>query len=628
MPEHRRFYFDDGNSRKRWHIEVRGKSQFVRFGRLGGSLRESKKTYGSPAERARETDKLIAKKRREGYIEIDPARLEFTRPPGRRKATEKQVETLEKRIGQRLPDEYRTFLITTNGGLPNPDFVAVPGFKNIESVGVGTLFHLQPAKPLPNELGYQWTAATSLVPPGHLPIAGSSDLFTLSLVPKTLGCVFWWSHDTDEVDDDGNFLESAGYLFAGSFDEFLTRIAVFHGDDDDSEYQVQSDAPELSARRAGGKATPRSTVKGPTLKGLLRLVSHQWTASKVKEIQRTIDELGDLSGIQDGQWPFINIDNSRVINRLLKAGLNPEITDAEGHSLLWQCARDRECIDLLVGAGAKVDRRSGSNHETGLMRAIYVESLPAVTRFLQLGANPTVRLSWPIDSKLKSNSQLRKTIEKARQNWRKKQKKASSKKSVAKSVKSRRGDAPASGRKPKPTLARLLRLMRHDFITDQCDEVQEIETLIDDLGDLSGIQDGKWPKIDKLQSPRLLAALLTAGLDPEITDRSGISLLCQCVSDPDCIDLLVRHGVDVDRRSGKRQATALMVATWKGDQECVERLLRAGADPTLEFDAFSKVMLGMDEDMTALIESARRRWNRKPGKPKTATTKRARTKKK
>jgi len=30
-------------------------------------------------------------------------------------------------------------------------------------------------------------------------------------------------HKTEELDDDGNFLESAGYLLAGSFDEFLTR---------------------------------------------------------------------------------------------------------------------------------------------------------------------------------------------------------------------------------------------------------------------------------------------------------------------------------------------------------------------------------------------------------------------
>jgi ankyrin repeat protein len=38
----------------------------------------------------------------------------------------------------------------------------------------------------------------------------------------------------------------------------------------------------------------------------------------------------------------------------------------------------------------------------------------------------------------------------------------------------------------------------------------------------------------------------------------------------------------VDRRSGSDNMTALMRATYKGDQECVQRLLDAGADPTFK----------------------------------------------
>ena len=116
--------------------------------------------------------------------------------------------------------------------------------------------------------------------------------------------------------------------------------------------------------------------------------------------------------------------------------------------------------------------------------------------------------------------------------------------------------------KAKPTLRRLLRLMKHDYITDECDEVEQIEQLVTELGDLSGIQDGEWPKIDKFESPRLLSCLLEAGLNPEITDNSGNSLLSQCVMHPESIDLLIEHGVDVDRRSGRDNGTALMRATW------------------------------------------------------------------
>ncbi len=75
MSDYRRFFFDDGSSRKRWHVRLKGKAQVVQYGRLGGSLRESKKSFETPAEAAEKTEKLIASKKRDGYIEINLSRL-------------------------------------------------------------------------------------------------------------------------------------------------------------------------------------------------------------------------------------------------------------------------------------------------------------------------------------------------------------------------------------------------------------------------------------------------------------------------------------------------------------------------------------------------------------------------
>lgn len=50
MAELRRFFFDDGSSRKRWHIQQRGKQQIVHAGRLGRTLKESATAFPSPAE--------------------------------------------------------------------------------------------------------------------------------------------------------------------------------------------------------------------------------------------------------------------------------------------------------------------------------------------------------------------------------------------------------------------------------------------------------------------------------------------------------------------------------------------------------------------------------------------------
>ncbi len=207
------------------------------FGRLTGALRESKKVTKSPAEAQKLFGQLIAEKLREGYVEVAPERLEIIRNKGVRAANEKQVSELEASLRCKLPTEFRDFLLSVNGGRPNPDCVRVPGVPHIENVGVGTLFRLQPA------LSQEWMKSRTKFSertscfPRHLPIAGSSDLFTISLSPKSFGAVYWWNHDTEELDDDGNFLPSAAYLLASSFDEFLTRIACLFDEDEEANEQ-------------------------------------------------------------------------------------------------------------------------------------------------------------------------------------------------------------------------------------------------------------------------------------------------------------------------------------------------------------------------------------------------------
>lgn len=600
MAEQRRFFFDDGSSRKRWHIQQRGKQQIVHVGRLGRTLKESATSFPSPAEARQSVEKLIARKQREGYIEIDPSRLEIS-AKGRKRATEKQIATFEKRLGSPLPGEYRQFLLTTNGGRPNPDCVAVPGVEGIDNVGVGTLFHLQPAKAAAEELGYELENAGKLLPDGHLPIAGSSDLFTLSLKPETHGCVFWWFHETEEVDDEGSYLESAGYLLAGSFDEFLTRIAGLFG----NEEEIAAETPPV-AKPAAGKTGKAS------LKKLIRLVNHTLTEEKVREIQQVIQELGDVSGIQNGEWPFNNLDSPAVVRSLLQAGLNPEILDTAGHSLLWQCAGSPECVDLLLERGGKVNRRNAGDLETPLMRAIYLESLPSVEKLLKAGANPRVSLDWPFQDKLDRSAKLRDVIDKARVAW-KKRKSAPQKSRPAPPAKTA---AAGKTKGPKPTLARLLGLLKHDMIPDEFEERAEIEALVGELGDLSGIADGDWPKIDRFESPDLLRSLLDAGLNPEIVDKGGHTLLYQCATSPDCLDLLLGRGVAVDRRGSATDDTPLIRASLVGDEQCTRTLLEAGADPTAELTPFAKVLLGMNKKKTAFLDQARAEWHQKRSKTK------------
>ena len=86
---------------------------------------------------------------------------------------------------------------------------------------------------------------------------------------------------------------------------------------------------------------------------------------------------------------------------------------------------------------------------------------------------------------------------------------------------------------------------------------------------------------------------------------------------PECIDLLLEQGGEVDLIN-RGDETALMRATYMGEEDCVERLLKAGANPTLEFAPFAKVMLDMDEEMTAFIDDACDVWKRSQRRSKKA----------
>lgn len=230
-----RYYFDDGKSRKFWSYRLRGRTLTLCHGRIGSTGREIAKTFSSASAAKAETAKLVAQKVKKGYIEIKPANLTITRPKGKRKASETQVAKLEKQLNAKLPGEYRNFLLSQNGGVPEPFFVSIPGHPYIDNVGVGYILGLY-AKSKPYEsLLYAIEHTLPRLPKGHLPIAGDGDIFSISLTQKA-GCIYFWDHeapDCDDVDEDGNvnFNMSHGMLLAGCFDEFLTRISVFEGND-------------------------------------------------------------------------------------------------------------------------------------------------------------------------------------------------------------------------------------------------------------------------------------------------------------------------------------------------------------------------------------------------------------
>ena len=225
----RRFFFDDGSSRKQWQITQRGSKQTVAYGRIGGKLRSTEKSFDSPAEARSTTQSLIESKLGSGYTEIETDPLSIKRPARQPLATVADIRGLEKQLGVKLPPDYRSFLRTQNGGIPDPAFVAVPGVPHIDNVHVGSFYGLYPKVRPGQSLSWAIEHQSPMLPPAHLPIAYGGDIFTLSL-SRYAGCVYFWDHETDTLDNDEKFIQSDGHLLAGSFDEFLARIATFSED--------------------------------------------------------------------------------------------------------------------------------------------------------------------------------------------------------------------------------------------------------------------------------------------------------------------------------------------------------------------------------------------------------------
>ncbi len=284
------YFFDDGQSRKFWSYKLRGKKQTIRHGRLGTKGRETTRTFSSAAAARVATAKLADQKVAKGYVQVDPSLLKITRAKGKRPATETQLAKLEKRLAARLPDDYREFLLTQNGGEPEPDHVNLPVFSDQDSRPVGFIYGLY-AKPEPYQsLLFAVEQILPCLPAGHLPVCGLFNLYYYSIsLDRNPGCVYFWNEDAGgyDVGEDGQpvFDDSHAILVAGSFNEFQTRIAMYQapGEDDalesnSADDQYEREIPEL---RSGKRLSRR----------------------RRKEIIRLVDEGGDelAAAIEQGE---------------------------------------------------------------------------------------------------------------------------------------------------------------------------------------------------------------------------------------------------------------------------------------------------------------------------------------
>jgi len=132
--------------------------------------------------------------------------------------SEIELGDFEKVNGIRLPDDYRDFLLETNGGRPNPNRNKMPDTIVTYVLGMhngdyyASLYkHIDMFK--------------GRLPLSTFPIATDpfGNLFIMSLHSEGHGHIYFWDHEGEPEYQDGHYVDNCTFV-AYSFSDFLNNL--------------------------------------------------------------------------------------------------------------------------------------------------------------------------------------------------------------------------------------------------------------------------------------------------------------------------------------------------------------------------------------------------------------------
>lgn len=153
-----------------------------------------------------------------------------------------------------LPQDYRKFLLSHNGGFPSRDCVEFNDGKRKTSTDVFYFFALDDTR---DSVSMAWHLSTfaGRIPKETLPIARDShgNLWLLSLAGDHAGSVFFWDHGTFNTFDETDLKQWP--LVANTFGEFMETLTNYDPEIEDgvvlSRYAITKQA--VSSMQQGGE---------------------------------------------------------------------------------------------------------------------------------------------------------------------------------------------------------------------------------------------------------------------------------------------------------------------------------------------------------------------------------------
>lgn len=117
-------------------------------------------------------------------------------------ATEEAIQTLERLVGARLPEDYRRFLGTVNGGRPDPSGFVFQTNQGTSDCSIRYFLTLDPREKIYTIPAYM-DRYKGRIPSGMLAIACDSfgNLVLLDISARKPGTVYFWDHEEENMDE-------------------------------------------------------------------------------------------------------------------------------------------------------------------------------------------------------------------------------------------------------------------------------------------------------------------------------------------------------------------------------------------------------------------------------------------
>jgi hypothetical protein len=151
-----------------------------------------------------------------------------------KRVTPEQLQEVEQRLGMSLPDEYRKFLLRTNGGVPEPGGFEFPDLSEDQPGDfdeVELFYSVLVPPPAEFDLRSFESAVRHMrselkLPLDYVPIAMTvnQEIIALGVDGKARGKVYYWAYIS------AGFELSFLVELAASFDEFLDSLSETEGD--------------------------------------------------------------------------------------------------------------------------------------------------------------------------------------------------------------------------------------------------------------------------------------------------------------------------------------------------------------------------------------------------------------